>query len=162
MVLGFLVLHFTMVWLYVNPFQSEKDRSFWGQWYCTPFFTQGWTMFVPVPQNNYLLFISYESAGKKYSRELYQSLVMKHRENRVAGYEPVVVAFTNSIHFFEYNTPLREKLNGPISENDLYFRILKHSAVNYLKNECKCVPEHVRLTLLVKPALGGPMRAYFQ
>src|SRR4051812_8396112 len=106
LVLGFLLLHFSMVWLYVNPFQAEKDRSFWGQFYCTPFFNQGWTMFVPVPKNNYMIFLDYTLNGKKQSAEIFQSLVTKHRTNRLAGYEPLVVAFTNSIHFFEYTTPL--------------------------------------------------------
>src|SRR5690349_11998462 len=92
-VLGFLLWHFSMVWLYVNPFQAEKDRSFWGQWYCSPFFSQGWTMFVPVPENNYMLFANYKIKGQKRSAELFQSQVTKHRTNRLAGYEQMVVAF---------------------------------------------------------------------
>ena len=160
LVLGFLLFHFSMVWLYVNPFQGEKDRSFWGQFYCTPFFSQGWAMFIPVPQNNYMLFVDYTLNGKKQSAEIFQTLVTKHRANRLAGHEPAIIAFTNSIHFFEYATPLQEALNGPVKD-DLYFRILKHSTVNYLKRECKCEPDNVRVTLLIKPTNGAPMKAYF-
>jgi hypothetical protein len=159
-VLGFLVWHFSMVWLFINPFQAEKDRSFWGQWYCNPFFSQGWTMFVPVPENNYLIFVDYTLNGKKRSAEVFQSLIGKHRSNRLAGYEPTVVAFDNSIHFFEYNTTLQERLNGPIRE-DLYFKILKHTAVKYLSLECKCNPENPRLTLVIKPTGGKGMRVYY-
>jgi hypothetical protein len=160
LVLGFLLLHFSLVWLYVNPFQAEKDRSFWGQFYCTPFFSQGWTMFVPVPHNNYMLFVDYTTKGQKQQREIFQSLVARHRANRLAGYEPTLVAFTNSIHYFEHSTPLNASLNGPVRD-DLYFKILKHSAINYVKRECRCEPQNARVILLIKPANGDAMRVYF-
>ncbi len=159
-VLGILLMHFVMVWLYVNPFQKEAERSFWGQWYCTPFFSQGWTMFIPVPENNYMIFVDYEVNGEKKRDEIFADLVRTHRSNRLAGYEPLVVAFNNSIHFFEYNTTLQKNLNGPV-RNDLYFDIIRHSAKQYTKHICKCEPANFRMILLIKPTGNRPMRVYY-
>lgn len=148
-----------MVWLYVNPLQQEPYKNFWGQWYCSPFFSQGWNLFVPTPKNNYFVFVEYESGGKKIKEEVFQSLVLQHRANRIAGNESLVIAFTNGIHFFEHTTTLREKLNGPVKD-DLYFEIVRHTAENYVKHACDCEPANFRMILYIKPLDGEP-RAYY-
>lgn len=158
-VLGVLLLHFTLVWLHVNPLQKEPGSNFWGQWYCSPFFSQGWNMFVPVPEYNYMLFVEYEVRGKKQKKEIFQSLVEKHRANRVAGHEALLIAFVNSIHYFVYATDKKEKLNGPVKGN-LYFEIVKHAARQYTAHDCQCEPAGFSMILLVQPLEGRPM-AYF-
>lgn len=158
-VLGILLLHFTMVWLFVNPFQSEPHKNFWGQWYCSPFFSQGWNLFVPVPRNNYMIFVEYKTGGQIVKREIFRSLVETHRANRLGGNEGLVIAFTNSIHYFEHATTLRSRLNGPV-ENDLYFNIVRHAALNYTASLCDCEPYDFRMILYVQP-LDGPGRAYY-
>jgi hypothetical protein len=159
-VLGFLCLHFLMVWLHINPFRPQGTVSYWGEWYCSPFFSQGWTLFTPVPRNNYMIFVEYEKEGKKIRREIFQSLVQKHRTNRFAGLEPFVVAFVNSIHYFYHTTPLQKPLNGPIS-GVLYFDIVEHTARRFVMNDCDCDPKNFSMVLLIVPHSGGQPRAYY-
>lgn len=158
--LACLALHFGMVGLHVNPFRAPEKPSFWGDWYCSPFFTQGWTLFAPVPDNNYMIFVDYELDGRKVRREIFRDLVLKHRTNRFAGLEPLVVAFANSIHFFEHTTEMQQALNGPVKD-ELYFDMLLHAVRRYEVNRCGGEPKNFRMILLVLPVDGKNARAYF-
>jgi hypothetical protein len=159
-VLGFLLLHFFMVALHVNPFRKPGNPNYWGEWYCSPFFSQGWTLFTPVPENNYMIFVEYRDGGKLVRREIFQELVNRHRHNRFTGLEPFIVAFVNSIHYFYHTTPEKKALNGPI-KNVLYFDIVEHTAKRMVMNQCKCDPSGFSMILYVIPFDGSAPMVYF-
>jgi hypothetical protein len=114
-------------------------------------------MFVPAPVNNYRLFVDFNCGGRQ-RYDLFQQVTLAHQENRFSGYEPLVLAFSNSIHYFEHAAKLRGKLNGPI-KNDLYFSIIEHSARNYIRVKHHCDPQDLKLLLMVSSP--DDTRVYF-
>ena len=150
------VVHFTLVILFANPFNA-KIPSIAGR-YVYPFFQQSWTMFAPAPSNNYRLFVEYDYNGlHKY--DLFAEVNGLHQQNRLRGYEPLMLVFSNSIHYFEHATPLRKKLNGPV-RNDLFFTMLEHSVLNYIREKHDSKISQVKIILCVLEA-GGKQRVYF-
>lgn len=148
-----------MVWLFTNPFSKQGLPYYISHWYCTPFFTQAWTLFVPVPEYNLMLFVEYRSKGVICREEIFKKLVIKHRYNRLAGNESLIIAFNNSIHHFIYGTKENRQLNGPVTD-DLNWDILQHSAEQYIREQCKCRPDSFQMRLLVMP-LNGRSRVYY-
>lgn len=158
MVLGacIFVLHFSLVIAFANPLSPDIPSV--ARRYVYPFFQQSWEMFVPPPSSNYKLFVEYECNGlHKY--DLFAEINTAHQKNRLKGYEPLMLVFSNSIHYFEHSTPMLNKLNGPV-RNDLYFSMIEYSALNYVRKKHNCQIPAIKMTLLVNDPSTG-QRVYF-
>lgn len=155
-----LCIHFSLLLVFTNPYrEAGKKLDYYAQWYVYPYFSQNWNLFVPPPSTNYRLFVEYEQNGLQ-RKDIFEELEVKHQANRFKGYGSLLLAFSNSIHFFEKNTARQKPLNGPVS-NDLYFRILENSVENYLKATCGQDIKHIRLRLMVSDIHSGGNRVYF-
>lgn len=148
-----------LVIFYALPFKSNNKLTFFSQVYVRPFFHQNWNLFAPAPQSNYRLLAVYND-GKINKRDVFTEILSKHQTNRLAGYGPLLLAFSNGIHYFENNTPLRNSINGPV-KNDPYFSMLEHSVKNYLLNTRKTITEEVKIILIVDNADTHEERIYF-
>ena len=133
--------------------------DFYAQNYIYPYFHQSWALFVPPPNSKYCLIAEYDHNGR-HRTDIFNEIVHKHQTNRLKGYGPLVIAFTNCIHYFEKNTSLNGENSGPVIE-DLNFKILEHAAINYLKYTHRVELVHVRLTLLVENVVTGSKKLYF-
>ena len=154
-----LLFHFTMLLVYRQGIAPKSKPDFYSLAYVYPFFQQSWQLFAPPPESNYRLYASFECDGKQ-KKDIFSEILETHQSNRLLGYEPLILAFTNSIHYFEKNTSLRKPLNGPIMD-DLYFIILEHDALNYLKYTYGEKVRNVRLILVVNDFKTGESRVYF-
>jgi hypothetical protein len=144
---------------YALPFHPQNKFTFFSQKYVYPFFHQNWNLFAPVPDSNYHLLVRYQKNGSQ-TKDILNEIVLKHQSNRFAGIGPLVLAFSNSIHYFEKNTNRLEKLNGPISGNE-YFEIIEHEAYNYLVNSEKINAQRVKVFLIVDNVASHQRRIYF-
>jgi hypothetical protein len=150
-----LVFHFTMTISYAGPVSIPAIPSFR---YIYPFFQQSWNLFVPTPVSNYRLFVEFD-CDSLHRFDLFGKIVTAHSENRLKGYEPVLISFSNSLHYFEHTTPLKEPLNGPVSA-DPYFKMIEYSARNYLRQTYHCGIDTLKIILVVEPLHESP-RVYF-
>ncbi len=133
--------------------------DYYAEWYVYPFFHQSWSLFVPAPNTNYHLYAEYEDHGPK-RKDVFEEILLNHQRNRLKGYGPLVIAFTNSIHYFEKNTELLQPLNGPV-KNDLYFKMVENSTLQYLKNTLQENIKEVKIKLVVESIDTGKSRVYY-
>lgn len=155
-----LALHMLLLAIYANPLSRTGNRiSLLAYNYVYPFFHQNWNLFAPVPESNYQLLALYND-GQPEVLDVFNEIVQAHRANRLAGYEPLVVAFSNSIHYFEKNCPGQQALNGPV-KNDLNFTILERAVRGYLKETRQLRQMPIRLFLLVDNIHTQKRRVYF-
>jgi hypothetical protein len=155
-----LAIHFGSVFVYSKPIASQKQKiDFYAQAYVYPYFHQNWNLFVPIPNANYKLFCEFENNGKQ-TVDIFEEITIKHQSNRLTGYEPLIVAFSNSFHFFESSTKLHESLNGPISA-DLNFSMIEHATKNYLEYTRKIKIQKVKLMLVAQQCFTNEQKIYF-
>ncbi len=133
--------------------------DYYAEAYVYPYFHQNWNLFAPPPSSNYTLFATYNNNGNK-TTDVFNEILIKHQTNRLLGYEPLLIAFSNSIHYFEKNTLLKDALNGPVYD-DLYFSMLEHSVKTYLEVKNKIKLSHVTLLLIVEDNPTKKQRLYF-
>ena len=146
--------------VFANPYSKTKNKlSYYADWYVYPYFAQNWNLFAPAPDTNYKLFVEYEDHGKQQT-DLFQEILLKHQTNRLKGYGPLVLAFSNSIHYFEKSTEFQKKLNGPIKD-DKYFSILEKSVLNYLRSTRNIDIDKVKIHLVVQPLSSNEMKVYY-
>jgi hypothetical protein len=158
--LAVLAVHFMLLGIYANPLGQARNRiSFLAYNYSYPFFHQNWNLFAPAPDCNYSLLALYEDQGPQVL-DVFNEIVRKHQANRLAGHEPLVLAFSNSIHYFEKNSPLQNSLNGPV-KNDLNFNILERAVKNYLVHTRHIRVQPLKLILVVDNIQNKQQRIYF-
>jgi hypothetical protein len=155
-----ITAHFALVLIYANPFEQSKTKmDYYAQAYAYPYFHQNWNLFAPPPTSNYTLVATYNRNGNK-TVDVFNQMLNEHQTNRLSGYEPLLIAFSNSIHYFEKNTQLQEALNGPIHD-DPHFSMLEHSVKKYLEVKDKIQLSQVRLLLIVEDNPIKRQRLYF-
>lgn len=85
---------------------------------------------------------------------IFNELLIKHKSNSLAGYQPLLLALSNSIHYFEKNTALK---SGKVT-NDINFRIVEHFAKNYLHAKTK---QPLKVILIINDVLTKQNRWYY-
>jgi hypothetical protein len=149
-----------LILIFANPFSTRKQKlDYYAEWYVYPYFSQNWNLFVPPPNVNYKLFVEYDDHGIQ-KKDIFQEILLQHQKNRLKGYGPLLLAFSNSIHYFEKATEQTKQLNGPIKD-DKYFEIIEKSALNYLKHTYGNGIKDLKLTLVIEDIHSRRQRAYF-
>lgn len=153
-------LHFALILIYTNPIPHAKSKiDYYCEWYIYPYFTQNWTLFAPIPNTNYNLFVKYEDNGLQQA-DIFNELLIEHQRNRFKGRGALLLAFTNSIHYFEKSTEELEVLNGPI-KNDLYFQMLEQESLYYIQSTRSIKIDSIKIQLLVQSTGSKKSRVYF-
>jgi hypothetical protein len=148
-----------MIFIYASPVKIETGKPLYlANAYVYPYFYQNWNLFVPVPESNYQLFVK-EAKDKNY-KDVFSEVLTKHQSNRLLGYEPLVIGFSNCIHYFEKNSELQNTLYGPISA-DANFDILMHATKSYLQHKQNKKVDSLQLILVVSDVEDGKQRMYY-
>lgn len=146
-----LLLHFSFVAVYaLNSGDNPSKISYYSSYYAYPYFHQNWNLFVPPPSSNYKLIAYTDSA----EIDIFKSILNNHTNNRFAGYEPLLISLSNSIHYFEKNTSAK---NCNIT-NDKNFTIIEHFTRNYLKNKKQKL---LKLLLIVAESKTDAIKYYY-
>ena len=153
--------HFVFILIYANPFpfKTKHKLEYYAQWYVYPFFNQNWNLFVPPPSTNYKLLVSFADNGKQ-SIDIFNEILIQHQTNRFTGNSALLLAFSNSIHYFEKNTLLKNTLNGPV-KNDLNFQILEQSAKKYIQSTRNITLDQLKLSLCVEDLSSKKTKVYY-
>lgn len=149
-----LLAHFCIVFLYCNPLQSKPaiDRGLaWA--YTYPYFEQSWNLFAPIPSSNYTLYVQFKNGPDSVWKDVFAELQHKHRRNRLAGNEWVLLAFTNSIHRFE--TQQGAFTGGCVKDNPL-FRIIE-TLVQHVYQ----LPNKPKIMLVTKHVTNDHARVFY-
>jgi hypothetical protein len=128
-------VHFSCVIFYTTlSSENTSKAAFYSRAYCYPFFHQNWQLFAPTPQVNYKLLATYNNK----TEDVLFEIVSTHQQNRFKGYEPLLIALTNSVYYFEANASAKNSL------------MLKQCVKNYLAQKNNCTINNLKLNLVVQ------------
>jgi hypothetical protein len=139
---AFFVFHLVCTLLYTLPekFVSKPLKEFSFS-YIYPIFNQGWALFVPVPQTNKELWVSFQNKQGRWSKwsKPFISNLNRHHTFRITGDSKIVLAESSILHYLEKENlqqfGITKELNG--DTNSVYFSALKFAVCQYLKKEKK-------------------------
>ncbi len=127
--------------------------------YVYPFFHQNWNLFVPPPDSNYNLYV-YNQKNNKQSIDLFSEITVKHQKNRLSGNQPLIMALSNSIHYFEKEAEEKNFTGGRVGKNEK-FAIIEKFVTNYLKSNDSLNIENAKIIICVSSIKKGKQRVYF-
>ena len=104
--LSFLLLHFTIIYLFTSPLKEHKneDIHYVVNGYIHPLFWQNWSLFVPAPKDNKNIEISFKESENTYS-DFIDPLADYYSIFKWLRYGPqgkVILGFDNSL-WWVYN-----------------------------------------------------------
>jgi hypothetical protein len=127
--------------------------------YSYPFFHQNWNLFVPPPDCNYYLYV-YNKDQSPQVIDVFNEILTQHQKNRLKGYEPLLIALSNSIYYFEKEAEAQNFTIGKATKNENY-SIMEKIAKSYLKSTKKADTKNSKFILFVKSLTCKKTRIYF-
>ncbi len=150
-VFAMLLIHFSIIC------SNLIKPNVYSNFYTNPFFEQNWNLFVPPPNSNYNLFVINEN---NVTEDVFNEIVEQHQRNRLSGYEPLVIAISTAIHYFEKEA-LEQNFNGGEVKNNQKFMILQRVVKNYLQDKKHANLKEVKIILSEKSINNKSPRIYY-
>lgn len=139
-------MHFLAVFAYAFPFKEDNKFKTLSFVYIYPYFHQSWTLFVPIPKQNFYVYVK---SKNNHWRDLFYELNTVHQNNRLCGQENLILSLTNSLRYYASSI----KTENCIAQDDnsnIYFDVLKKVIVNYLFLSAGKKPEELEIIIRIK------------
>lgn len=145
--MAYLCIHFGAVIAYSYPYKNPAKLKYYVFPYIYPYFHQDWSMFAPIPTQNFSIYLRYELHGERTDwHNVFYETLSNHQANRFGGNEAIQLAYSNALRF--YSSSISEKSTIETDDHsNLYFFILKKIIVNKIRDEKGVVPEKVEVII---------------
>lgn len=124
---GILVFHFVFILIYTSPIKSTNSKLVgYSEKYVYPYFHQSWSLFVPTPTTNNILYVKTKSNPK------WQVLFPLRLKSRFIGNDAISLLFSNAIIYELSNLP-PESTYYKYKPSNIEFEILNKEITALLK-----------------------------
>lgn len=149
MLIGYLFLHFIAVLAYAFPGNEEHKLKFYVFPYIYPYFHQSWSMFVPVPTQNFNVYVKIK--GEEWKDIIYD-INTKHQANRFGGNEATLLSLSSALRF--YSSTIKEEQSKLVSDDNsnLNFEVVERIIRSYVMSENKNRPASMDIIIRVRYA----------
>jgi hypothetical protein len=97
LLLFYLTAHFTAIFIYAAPNDTENKLKHYASLYIYPYYHQNWGMFVPVPKQNFRVFVRDERHDW---RDVFSEVILAHQKNRFGGYENTFLSMSSALRYY--------------------------------------------------------------
>lgn len=135
------------MWPNKNP---ASKLSIYSYAYVYPYFHQSWNLFVPTPKQNFSILVKYKTGSKTQNWiDIFYQLNSKHQNNRLAGNESLMLAFSNALRYFSSSV---EETNGIIENknSNINFVVLEKIISKYLSLKEKTELQNLEIIINIK------------
>lgn len=111
-----------------NPANEGSKLKGYSYTYIYPYFHQSWSMFVPIPKQNYIIYIRDEEHDWE---DVFAMTLNDHQSNRLNGNENLFLSLVSGVHYYAstVNGNSMIKLDEGCSP---YLRVLEKVLVGYM------------------------------
>lgn len=143
------MLHFFAVLAYAFPGKEEHKLKYYVFPYIYPYFHQNWSMFVPVPTQNFNVYVRIH--GEDW-QDIISDINTKHQANRFGGDEATLLALSSALRF--YSAAIKEERSEiiPDDKSNLNFEVIKKTIKGYLLSQEKRWPKGMDIIVRIKYA----------
>jgi hypothetical protein len=116
--------------VYAYPANEGSKFKFYVFPYVYPYFHQSWTLFAPVPKENFNVYVKHDGGEWE---DLFYKLYSSNQNNRFGGNEALMLAFSNSLRYYASSV---SELSSKEDDDDtnVNFVVLKKMIVNYYRS----------------------------
>lgn len=129
----FLTVHFTAVLVYADPTpanEGSKLKAF-SYPYVYPYFHQSWSMFVPIPKQNFNIYIRDEEHGWE---DIFGQTLNEHQCNRLGGNENLLLSLVAGVHYYASSVGATNFIATDDGSNP-YLKVLEKVLTGYMTSK---------------------------
>lgn len=142
----YLTTHFLAVLIYADPANSGNKLKAYVYPYVYPYFHQSWSMFVPVPKQNFNIYVKYE--GSEW-HDVFNEIVTKHQTNRFRGYENISLSLSSAIRYYASSVESKNLMETDDGGN-VSLKVIKKMIVRYITLNGGEEPRDLKMIIRIK------------
>lgn len=150
-------MHFLAVLAYASPDVLTGKFKNYVFPYMYPYFHQSWSLFVPVPKENFNVYVKHDD---KDWEDVFQTVITKHHTNRLAGNENLMLAFSSSLRYYVSSVDSQNAILIDDGSN-INFVVLKKIIKQYYTIKEKAVPVNMEVIIVTKNIYGEADYAHY-
>jgi len=146
--LVYLTVHFFAVSVYSYPYPANKGSKlrFYVFPYMYPYFHQSWSLFVPVPKENFNIYVKYD--GKDWE-DFFYKVYSSNQNYRFGGDEALMLALSNSLRYYVSSVSETSAIEKD-DDSNINFVVLKKIIYNYYKEKKGELPGNMEIIIRTK------------
>ncbi|HWY10543.1 MAG TPA: DUF5819 family protein [Bacteroidia bacterium] len=142
---------------YAFPTKEENKLKSYVYPYVYPYFHQSWSMFVPVPKQNFNIYVKYD--GSEW-HDMFSEIVLAHQRNRLGGYENLALSFSSAVRY--YASSVKNENNAEIYKGgNTNYDVLEKMIVQYLKLKNGSAPENLEIIIRTGDSYGDRYHSHY-
>jgi hypothetical protein len=153
----YLTAHFTAVLIYAAPNDNENKLKRCITLYIYPYYHQHWGMFVPVPKQNFRIFMKDDQHDWE---DVFSEVLDVHQRCRLGGGENAFLSMGSAIRYYASSSEPANFLKSNNGSN-MDLRVLNQVLVGYWQSKYKERPKHMQLIIMITDAQTGISYAHY-
>ena len=153
----YLTAHFMAVLAYASPDALTGKLKHYVFPYMYPYFHQSWSLFVPVPKENFNVYVKIDS-GKW--EDVFQKIVQDHQTNRLVGNENIMIAFSNSLRYYVSSVSDKSMIM-PDDGSNINFVVLKKIIKQYYHVKANTEIRNMDVIVITRSITAGKEYAHY-
>ena len=153
----YLVTHFTGIFVYAFPSENENKLKSYVYPFVYPYFHQSWGMFVPIPKQNYNIYVKYE--GSEW-QDVFNEIVLEHQKGRLRGYENISLALSSAIRYYASSVK-RENTVGRDDGQNVNLSVIRKMITQYLTLNAEGTPKNLKMIIRIKDVKGNKDHSHY-
>jgi hypothetical protein len=135
-----------IAYAYPYPANEGSKLRYYVFPYIYPYFHQSWTLFVPVPKENFNVYVKQD--GQEWE-DLFYNVYSAHQNNRLGGNEALMLALSNSLRYYASSV---KGISGIEKDDDtnVNFTVLRKIVKNYYTLKFEKAPENLKIIIRIK------------
>ncbi len=122
-----------------------------------PFFHQRWALFVPIPKQNFNIYVKYDKTNNQW-KDVFYEINSAHQKNRWGGNESLLLAFSNALRYYASSVEEKNEFSN-FNNSNINFVILKKIIINYLNHVEKTDIKQLQMVIGIREA--GKNKSHF-
>ena len=125
--------------------------------YVYPYFHQSWTLFVPVPKENFNVYVKQDDQDWE---DLFYNIYSANQNNRFGGNEELMLALSNSLRYYASSVSGTSGIEKDNNSN-INFVVLKKIIRNYYTNKFGKTPNNLEIIIRTKDVNNGSDHSHY-
>ena len=144
----YLTVHFFSVIVYSYPYPANDGSKlrFYVFPYVYPYFHQSWSLFVPVPKENFNVYVKHDEQDWE---DLFSKVYSSHQSNRLGGHEALMLALSNSLRYYASSVSETSGLEKD-DDSNINFIVLKKIIASYYMVKNGEAPKNIQVIIRIK------------
>lgn len=122
-----------------------------------PYFHQSWSLFVPVPKENFNVYVKHDN---KDWEDVFQTVISKHHTNRLAGNENLMLALSSSLRYYVSSVNSQNSILND-DDSNINFVVLKKIIKQYYTIKENAPPSNMQIIIVTKNIYGAGNYAHY-